>query len=369
MSEESSEKICQLRLKRIEEELNELTLLIDKEELYKIPKVLYHEPHEVPGHEEMLLKMKEFESRFRTFLQSKLSAKYKIHQEMKEEFISKYQVWNQRVKDVEERDPPAPTVLNPPSIVEPVVPPSTYHSASTTGGGTRSRRVGGGGGDVVRSEAELNQILLSLLEQERDNPATRWMATLAVTPRMRIDDPKQDADDYYFDENGRLPADYYLPPLNTVTPSASSLPTSTIPLAQSVVHFNGSVVWTEKEQRTFVDKFLAFPKNFRKIASYLPFKRTSDCVAFYYRNKKHLRLKQLRKSSAVEAQISKVKLAGVNKKASSAGNGPGRPQKKARRPGRPPKNPRPPLPSSTEEDMMEDGINATTAFDDQTKIN
>jgi hypothetical protein len=145
------------------------------------------------------------------------------------------------------------------------------------------------------------------------------MATLAATPAMLSVTPKHIFDDFYRDENGKLPQDAFIKP---VEPSIRS--------AASVVHYNGSVVWTDIEQRVFVDKFLAYPKNFRKIASFLPFKKTADCVAFYYRNKKRLRLKNLRKMAANEANIGRMK---VPRRPMA---GPGRPPKKGK-PGRPPK--------------------------------
>ncbi|CBZ49971.1 putative myb-like DNA-binding domain-containing protein [Neospora caninum Liverpool] len=53
-----------------------------------------------------------------------------------------------------------------------------------------------------------------------------------------------------------------------------------------------STVWAESEARTFVEKFLMYPKNFEKIASYLDGKSTKDCVDFYYRFKYQFGLKR-----------------------------------------------------------------------------
>ena len=44
-------------------------------------------------------------------------------------------------------------------------------------------------------------------------------------------------------------------------------------------------VWTDMEKVIFVDKFLQFPKNFSKIASFLTNRSTKDCVRFYYDSK------------------------------------------------------------------------------------
>ena len=42
----------------------------------------------------------------------------------------------------------------------------------------------------------------------------------------------------------------------------------------------------------FLEKYLQFPKRFRKIAEYLPNKTTGDVIAFYYLNKRALNLKK-----------------------------------------------------------------------------
>lgn len=44
--------------------------------------------------------------------------------------------------------------------------------------------------------------------------------------------------------------------------------------------------WTPEEREVFLEKFAAFGKDFRKIASFLDHKTTADCVEFYYKNHK-----------------------------------------------------------------------------------
>lgn len=44
--------------------------------------------------------------------------------------------------------------------------------------------------------------------------------------------------------------------------------------------------WTSEEKDIFMEKFAAFGKDFRKIASFLDHKTTADCVEFYYKNHK-----------------------------------------------------------------------------------
>lgn len=52
-------------------------------------------------------------------------------------------------------------------------------------------------------------------------------------------------------------------------------------------------IWTEEEKRTFIEKYLMYPKNFREIAASLPGKTTADCVSYYYTYKYTLNLKKL----------------------------------------------------------------------------
>ncbi|KAJ1393869.1 SANT/Myb domain [Sesbania bispinosa] len=44
--------------------------------------------------------------------------------------------------------------------------------------------------------------------------------------------------------------------------------------------------WTSEEREIFLEKFAAFGKDFRKIASFLDHKTTADCIEFYYKNHK-----------------------------------------------------------------------------------
>ena len=44
-------------------------------------------------------------------------------------------------------------------------------------------------------------------------------------------------------------------------------------------------MWSDMEKAIFLDRFLQFPKDFRRIASFLKNKTTRDCIAFYYDSK------------------------------------------------------------------------------------
>ncbi|PJF19613.1 hypothetical protein PSACC_00562 [Paramicrosporidium saccamoebae] len=325
MSSDASVDHLLQQIDRIESELSSLNKYLEDGALYRPPTVLYHTPSEIPGFEEQRARQQEFEPRLKAYLQRRFSERYQEETERRMKFLAGYRAWHKKLRVLEANDPPISRT--PEADALPAQP------ASLTGRSTRRAT-----SDAVRSEEELNQVLLTLLEQERDNPATRWMATLAVTPSMLMADPKNIFYDIFTDQNGRLAQNAFV-----------KSPPTTYVCAESVVHFNENTVWTDLEQKIFIDKFLAYPKNFRKIASYLPFKKTADCVAFYYRNKKRLKLKQLRKMAANEANISRVR---VPKKLS----GPGRPPKKPRKPGRPGR-PRNTAVSSMEEDS--EGLSST----------
>ena len=51
--------------------------------------------------------------------------------------------------------------------------------------------------------------------------------------------------------------------------------------------------WSDIEKAIFLDKFCQWPKNFRKIATFLRNKTTADSIAFYYNSKKFINYKLL----------------------------------------------------------------------------
>ncbi|TKY51566.1 Nuclear receptor corepressor 1 [Spatholobus suberectus] len=53
--------------------------------------------------------------------------------------------------------------------------------------------------------------------------------------------------------------------------------------------------WTSEEREVFLEKFAAFGKDFRKIASFLDHRTTADCVEFYYKNHKSDCFEKLKK--------------------------------------------------------------------------
>nr|KYP42508.1 Nuclear receptor corepressor 2 [Cajanus cajan] len=56
--------------------------------------------------------------------------------------------------------------------------------------------------------------------------------------------------------------------------------------------------WTFEERNIFLEKFVAFGKDFRKISSFLDHKTTADCVEFYYKNHKSDFFEKTKKTKA-----------------------------------------------------------------------
>ncbi|RUS76383.1 hypothetical protein EGW08_015863, partial [Elysia chlorotica] len=127
--------------------------------------------------------------------------------------------------------------------------------------GTRS-----GQGGYVRSDAEMEQIMNGLTDQEEEE---KKMRSLSVIPPMMLDARQRKM--RFVNNNGLLED-----PLE-IHKDAQKFQTR----------------WTDAEKQIFREKYLQTPKNFVLISSFLPQKSVADCVQFYYLNKKDENYKQL----------------------------------------------------------------------------
>jgi hypothetical protein len=243
------------------------------------------------------------------------------------------------------RENPGRAPLNAAAAVAPQGRAAGGTGAPLSTGRTSLRRFGTGGAiltDAVHSEEEMNRVILALLQRERENPATRWMATLAVPPPMRAADPKTVAHHVFVPRNGRIlgPHDAECGArdvrLLTAPPETPQPPHGGESERNAVVLVDGDCVWTRAEERIFVDKYVAYPKDFAKIASCLPFKSVSQVIAFYYLSKRRLQLRTARRlheaalgGSSVSGKIVTRKAAGGLPPALPIAGGPG-PSKRRR---------------------------------------
>ncbi|KAJ1728840.1 DNA-binding protein snt1, partial [Coemansia biformis] len=141
--------------------------------------------------------------------------------------------------------------------------------------------------DAVHSEAELMAIIERLQHDDARNPDLRSQRTAAIIPDM-VADPKQRVL-LQFNNSSHLiedPMTFY----HAKVPEAGTSQHKRVAYAN-----NGDTgrYWTQAEASAFVTAYLTYPKQFGKIAAHIPHKTMNDCVLFYYRNKKPLRLKEL----------------------------------------------------------------------------
>ncbi|XP_053376289.1 nuclear receptor corepressor 1-like isoform X2 [Mercenaria mercenaria] len=124
----------------------------------------------------------------------------------------------------------------------------------------------------ARSEAELEQIMDGIHEQEEED---RKMRNLAVIPPMMFDARQRSLK--FVNKNGLI--------------------TDCMEEYKERKYIN---VWTAQEKQIFKEKYLQHPKNFGLIASFLEKKSTMDCVEYYYRSKKSENYKQMLRKQTVK---------------------------------------------------------------------
>lgn len=229
--------------------------------------ILYKEPTDLASFRQLLIDNAAFAPKLKSFLSRRFKARFDVLKRLAAKQKEESEAWNLKVKKQEEHAADRSELDHQPSthhISTLLTKPSP--SSSTAGPGTMARP-SNRRADVVRSEEEMNRVIQSLIEQERDNPETRWLATAATVNVQLAASSKCLFNDVYIDLNRQI--------------------TDTCP------YLVPETVWSEQEERLFVDRYLQFPKDFRKIAAGFPFKTTSQCVRFYYKNKHRLQLKSL----------------------------------------------------------------------------
>lgn len=103
--------------------------------------------------------------------------------------------------------------------------------------------------------------------QEKKDFESRFLRTLAFVPAMIVD---PDRKKLKFIDNNRLVEDS----------------------VAAYKEYRSKHLWSEEEEEIFVKYYLKYPKDFVRIASYLPNKSTKDVIYYYYNNKMRLNLKE-----------------------------------------------------------------------------
>ncbi|KAG5457057.1 MAG: hypothetical protein BJ554DRAFT_3035, partial [Olpidium bornovanus] len=149
-------------------------------------------------------------------------------------------------------------------------PPEVLVASVTTRANRRSER-NLVSGDYVSSEVDMQQILDMLKEQDVRDPNIRASKTSANVPPMISNTRERESK---YDDRTRLVA---------------------VPF--DVYHVGSSPdEWSEEEKLLFIRQYLLHPKQFGKIAREVKTKTASQCVLFYYREKKVFDFKKLQNS-------------------------------------------------------------------------
>jgi hypothetical protein len=149
----------------------------------------------------------------------------------------------------------------------------------------RRRRSG-----VCASDYEEQQLVQQLIDREKR--MQMFARTLAKCPPMHLSSKSKFYDSFSSNTNSRLTTDNAPmlcanKPVGTPCPPNCNCPRAVAKLALLVNP------WSDIEKCIFIDKFIQYPKDFRKIASFLANKSTEECVTFYYNSKKDVNYKML----------------------------------------------------------------------------
>ena len=174
---------------------------------------------------------------------------------LREEYLALHERWQTHCAKLDNKS-------NKKTAKEP--PVTTDDIAITAGSGRSTRRTAAMLGDAVRSDLEMEQIIASLGVEELTDPNHLALRNLAKIPDMIS--VSQGEVKYLFDDTNNLVDD----PIKFYDTSLD---------ADS---------WTDAEKEIFMEQFAANPKQFGIIASFLPSKTASQCVTFYYLNKKKI---------------------------------------------------------------------------------
>ncbi|WVQ77231.1 hypothetical protein IAR50_006914 [Cryptococcus sp. DSM 104548] len=230
-------------------------------------------------------------------------------QELREDYLGLNEQWKEHIAYLdglmkERGEPPADfqTLLGPtvvtnafPNGAQPTTPGVDEFFTSHSSRSNRRR----GLGDIVSTDAELEEIMAAIAQQEQSDPLLRAAKTAAVIPDMILSEERG----LKYDDDNDLVQD-----------------------PVSFYDFEGieEPIWTSEERAIFVKRYLAYPKQFGRISDGIPNKSSGDCVLYYYRTKKEvdykailahkrgggkrkLALKKGVKSSALMADLTRAK--------------------------------------------------------------
>ncbi|WVQ99220.1 hypothetical protein IAU59_006352 [Kwoniella sp. CBS 9459] len=165
---------------------------------------------------------------------------------------------------MEKRGPPPADLYAVPGAIPvatpgPVAPTTPLTEDMFNARGNRRR----GAGDAVTTEAEFEAILAGLADTAAKDPTYRANKTSAVVPDMLLGEERK----LRYDDDNDLITD---------------------PLAFYDFEGNAEPIWAPEERALFVRRYMAYPKQFGRVADGISAKTASDCVLYYYRTKKEV---------------------------------------------------------------------------------
>ncbi|XP_059147260.1 uncharacterized protein LOC131934989 isoform X3 [Physella acuta] len=228
----------------------------------KIDLPLYHQPSDTPVYHENIKKHKEFRSRLILHLKRRHQARRIRERYLTERYDQLMQSWLKKTEKTENNSKRKAKEAKMREFYEKIFPEiKKLREEKESKQGTRS-----GQGGYVRSDAEMEQIMDGLTEQEEEE---KKMRSLSVIPPMMLDARQRKM--RFVNNNGLLE--------------------DALEVHKEAQNYTAR--WTEAERQIFKEKYLQNPKNFVVIASFLPQKSVPDCVQFYYLTKKSENYKQL----------------------------------------------------------------------------
>lgn len=212
--------------------------------------------------------------------------------DLKRKFREFYEPWHERCLELEKESNRRKKGTSEPADVNgtsPAVTASTTSEAAPVVG----RRTARAGGDVVRSEAELEQVIKNLTEQDErgaESGSRPLGLKEAIVPAMILDP----SDRLIFEDTNRL----------LLTDDE---------IKNEFLYDIPEDDWTEAEQKQFCDRYMQYPKQWGRIAQGIHGRDFKACILHYYMTKKAQGYKELQKGGGKRGRGKRRKAASTQK--------------------------------------------------------
>lgn len=193
-----------------------------------VPHSLYSEPDDLPFYHENMHTFEAFKPVLRAILARRRQSNLVKTVQLQQEYAAKWARWREYSKQAEDKHKAGVWQLQ---LLE----------------------------NVANLRRTRRRKLPEPLEEKKDTN-TRFLDSLADIPPLILDEEQRKI--HYIDNNGLIPDP------------------KTLDIRENL--------WLPEEEKSFVELFRSYHKNFEQISSHLPYKSTKECIKFYYLNKKRL---------------------------------------------------------------------------------